>query len=217
MNVKIVPLIVLFALVAGVCAGQAAPTATAAPVAPNPNDLSVLLRQLDQTANTANMDLGKLRIEKWKADGSAKQQFQSNAELLSRNMTGTLPALVTAARTSPQNLAANFKLYRNVDALYDVLSSLADSAGHYAPANDYQTLAADSSNLQQIRHALADRVEQLATWDDAQLVRMTSGGGATAKTNTAPKKIVIDDTAPAKSTHKKKTPRTTTTSTSNPQ
>lgn len=211
MNVKIVPLFLVFALFMGVCAGQTAPA-----IQPSTNDLNVLLAQLDQTANTANMDLAKLRIEKWKADGNAKQQFQSNADLLSRNMTGTLPGLVAAARTSPQNLAANFKLYRNVDALYDVLSSLADSAGHYAPSNDYQTLAADSSNLQQIRHALADRVEQLASWEDAQVARLTTPARGT-QASTGPKKIIIDDTAPAKTTHKKKSTKPKATSSTNPQ
>ena len=211
MNAKIVPLFLLIVLCIGVCAGQ-----TTAPVAPNTNDLNLLLAQLEQTANTANMDLAKLRIEKWKADGNAKQQFQSNAELLSRNMTGTLPGLVTAARTSPQGLAANFKLYRNVDALYDVLSSLADSASHYAPSSDYQTLAADSSNLQQIRHALADRVEQLAAFNDAQMAHLPTSARGT-QSSTGPKKIVIDDTAPAKTTtHKKKTTTPKATST-NPQ
>lgn len=204
MKAKYVPLFVLFFVLTGLAAAQ---TATA----PNPNDLNLLLAQLEQTANTANLDLAKLRVDKWKADGNAKQQFQSNADLLSRNMTGTLPGLIAAARTSPQSAAANFKLYRNVDALYDVLSSLADSAGHYGPSNDYQSLAADSSNLQQIRHALADRVEQLAAFKDAELVRLASAPGAAGRSGTAPKKIIIDDSVPAKSTRKKKTTKTSST------
>jgi hypothetical protein len=212
MNAKYVPLFVLLLALAGLAAAQTAP------VAPNANDLNVLLAQLEQSTNTTTLDLAKLRIEKWKADGGAKQQFQSNADLLARNMTGTLPGLLAAARTAPQNLAANFKLYRNVDALYDVLSSLADSAGNYGPKSDYQSLAADSSNLQQIRHALADRVEQLASYDDAMLVRLTSTPSTANRSGTAPKKIVIDDTAPSRSTHRKKPATTkTTTSSTNPQ
>lgn len=208
MNAKLVPLLVLLFTLVGFAAAQ-----TAAPSQPNAADFNLLLAQLQQTANTANLDLAKLRIEKWKADGNAKQQFQANAELLSRNMTGTLPGLLAAARTSPQNLAANFKLYRNVDALYDVLSSLADSAGHYGPGNDYQTLAADSSSLQQIRHALADRVEQLASWKDAELARVSGGGSTAARSTSQPKKIVIDDSTPAKTTHKKKSSTTKTSTT----
>ncbi len=201
---KLVPLAIL--LVAISLPAQNAPAATpaAAPVAPSVNDLNMMLAQLDQVSNTSNLDLAKLRVEKWKADSNAKQQFQQQADLLARNMQGTLPGLVAAVRTSPDNLAANFKLYRNVDALYDVLSSLADQAGHYGPSSDYQTLAADSSNLEKVRHALADRMEALAGYKDAQLARASSGP-ATSKSGTAPKKIVIDDTAPAKktTTHKK--------------
>jgi hypothetical protein len=204
---KLVPLALLLAAIS-------LPAQNAPVTAPSAADLNLLLAQLDQISQTANLDLAKLRVEKWKADNNAKQQLQSNADLLARNLQGTLPGLIATVRGTPDNLTANFKLYRNVDALYDVLSSLADSAGHYAPSGDYQTLAADSSNLGTIRHALADRVEALAGYKDAQLARMTT---PMVPKGTAPsKKIVIDDTAPAKSTHKKKATKTTTSNT-NPQ
>ena len=175
------------------------------------SDLGTLLAQLDQTAHTTNLDLAKQRIEKWKTNGDARQQLQSNADLLSRNLTGTLPGLMAAVRTAPDNLAANFKLYRNVDALYDVLSALAESAGAAAPRSDYQALAADAANLQAVRHALADRIEALAATKENELTRL-HGGGATAssarsaKSGSGVKKIVIDDTTPSRSSTKKKKP-----------
>ena len=178
------------------------------------NDLNMLLAQLDQTAQTTNLDLAKQRIEKWKTNGDARQQLQSNADLLSRNLTGTLPGLMAAARMSPDNLAANFKLYRNVDALYDVLSALAESAGGAAPHNDYQALAADASNLQAVRHALADRIEALAAMKDNELARLHGGGTTSAaarpaKSGSGVKKIVIDDNAPVRSSPRKKKPAST--------
>ncbi|HTK95376.1 MAG TPA: hypothetical protein VL382_07025 [Terriglobales bacterium] len=200
---KIVPLAVL-ALVAAMAAQAPAPVA-----APSINQLNALLAQLDQTAQTTNLDLAKLRIEKWKGDGDTKRTWQSNADLLSRNLTGTLPGLLATVRTSPDNLEANFKLYRNVDALFDVLSTLADTAGRSGNSNDYQTLATDSGNLQNIRHALADRIEALATFKDAQLARMASGPAPAAKSGTGPRKIVIDDTPTThKTTTRKKKPAT---------
>lgn len=178
--------------------------------APSVADLNVLLAQLDQTAQNTNLDLAKLRIEKWKTNGDARQQLQSNADSLSRNLTGALPAIIGGVRTSPENLAANFKLYRNVDALYDVLSALTDVASNSAPHGDYQALATDVSNLEVIRRALADRIEAMATMRDAALARGTGGGTSTKTAKSGLKKIVIDDTAPAKSTTRKKKPATTT-------
>src|SRR5438046_1928640 len=111
-----------------------------APAASNPStaDLNVLLAQLDQTAQTTNLDLAKLRIEKWKTNGDSRQQFQANADSLSRNITGALPGMIGAVRSAPDNMAAHFKLYRNVDALFDVLSGLADAASSPAPQCAFQ-------------------------------------------------------------------------------
>jgi len=174
----------------------------------SPSDLNTLLAQLDQTAQTTNLDLAKLRIEKWKTNGDARQQLQSNADLLGRNLSGTLPGLVAAVRMSPDNLAAGFKLYRNVDALYDVLSALTDSAANAAPRNDYESLATDAANLQTIRHGLADRIETLAAMKDSELSRLRGGGNPASakasKSGSGVKKIVIDDTTPSRSTRKKK-------------
>ena len=35
-------------------------------------------------------------------------------------------------KNSPENLALTFKAYRNLDALYDVLNSVVESAGAFA-------------------------------------------------------------------------------------
>jgi hypothetical protein len=189
----------------------AAPAQTAAGT--SAYDLNVLLAQLDQTAQTTNLDLAKLRIEKWKGGGEARTQYQSNADSLSRNISSALPAIVGGVRSAPDNLAANFKLYRNVDALYDVLTSLTEAASSGAPHSDYQALATDLSNLEAVRRALADRIEALAASRDTEVARLRSGGGPTAaKSGTSSvKKIVIDDNAPAKpSSTRKKKPTTKT-------
>ena len=178
-----------------------------------PPDLGTLLAQLDQVSQSTTLDLAKLRIEKWKGGGDTRQQLQSNADLLSRNLSGTLPGLVAAVRSAPDNLAAQFKLYRNVDALYDVLSSLADTAGSVAPHSDYQSLSTDASNLQTVRHWLADRFEAMAAMKDSELARLRGSGtasSASAKSGkSGAKKIVIDDTAPSRSSSRKKKPAST--------
>jgi len=171
--------------------------------APAAGDLNLTLAQLERLAQTTNLDLAKLRIEKWKGGGEARAQYQANADALSRNLSASLPGRIAEVRGAPSNLAASFKLYRNVDALYDVLSALTDAAAGAAPRSDYQALAADLQNLEAIRRALADRLETMAAVMDAELVRL-GGGKSGARSKSGVKKIVIDDTAP-RSTRKKKT------------
>ncbi len=89
------------------------------------------LERLQSAASQATVDLGNLRIDKWKADAESKQQARANVDSLQRNLTSALPGLIDAARLAPQDLSAEFKLYRNLNALYDVFASLTEAAGAF--------------------------------------------------------------------------------------
>ena len=78
----------------------------------------------------------------------------------------------SAVRSAPGNLGAQFKLYRNVGALYDVFFSLTEAAGAFGPKDDFQELSQEGQQLDTMRHNLADRVEQLATAQEAELGRL---------------------------------------------
>jgi len=75
-----------------------------------------------QTSQNIDADLGKLRIEKWKADSGTKRDVLGNVESVRRNLQSALPELITQLSNSPEDIAASFNLYRNLDALYDVLA-----------------------------------------------------------------------------------------------
>lgn len=175
------------------------------------------LIQLQQAAQDANVALGKLRIDKWKTDGSQKQQAQANVESLQRNLSAALPELLQKTRQSPQDIAVNFKLYRNLSAVYDVLASVTESAGAFGPKDQYESLAQPVSVMDAVRRSLADRMEQLAASKEAELTRLRSQAktAATAPAATGVKKIVVDDNAPAPKT--KKTKAKPAASTSTPQ
>jgi hypothetical protein len=173
-------------------------------------DLQNTLAKVDQSAQAAALDIAKLRIDKWKADSSEKRQAQSNAESLQRNMTAALPTLTTSVRTAPQDVAANFKLYRNLSALNDVLRALTESAGAFGPKQDFETLAQYTQSFDDYRRTLGDYVENLATSKEAELNRLRSQVRA-AQSNPAPppKKVIVDDDQPApKKKPKKKQPAT---------
>ncbi len=218
----LVPLIAV-AWLATLAAAQAVSSNTPQPnrsttptaLQPAAGDIVSLLPQLNQVVESARVDLARLRIDKWKTSGGDKRQAQENADALQRNMGSALPAISEQVRANPASLGASFKLYRNLNALYDVLASLTESAGAFGSKEEYQALAADAANLDNLRRSLADRVEAQASAQDAQVTRLQTQARQAATAPAAPKKIVIDDTEPAhkpakKSPAKKKTTTTAT-------
>lgn len=175
--------------------------------------MTPMLAELDrlQAASTdTNSEISKLRIEKWKADGGSKQQAQSNAQSIQRNLSSALPGMISAVRSAPQDLGAEFKLYRNLNALYDVMSSLTESAGAFGPKNDYEALAKQLEVFDTARRNIGDALEQLTASTQSQLdqLRTQVRTMQTAAAAAPPKKTVVDDTEPVKktsTTHKKKT------------
>jgi len=205
---------------------QSAPANQAsAPAVPyaSVSQLNLLLSDLQQASQATQLDLAKLRIEKWKTDGNTKHGTDSDVESIQRNLQTALPELIARLRESPENLSATFKLYRNLDALYDVFGSVTESAGAFGSKDEFQWLQNDLGALQRARRSFADRMEALSDGKEAELTNLrTQLQNAKAAEATAPlKKTVVDDTETAKKpVAKKKTPpknSKTTTSTSAPK
>ena len=215
---------VLFALAASATAfGQTAATPTAAPAQASPQysvqgtvasaaspqgepvsyasvtQVNGLLAQLEATSKSTQDDLTRLRIERWKTDGSSKRQALGNVESIQRNLQNALPEMIKQVRSAPEDVPATFKLYRNLDALYDVLGSVVESAGAFGSKDDFQALANDLTSFEGTRKQIAERLENLAASKEQEIARLR----ADLKTAQAaipaapPKKVVVDDTAPA--------------------
>jgi BMFP domain-containing protein YqiC len=152
-------------------------------------------------------DISRLRIDKWKADSNSKRQAESNAESIQRNLKSALPGIMSAVRSAPQDLGAEFKLYRNLNALYDVMGSLTESTGAFGPKSDYESLAQQLDTLDSIRRNLGDSLEQLSASTQSQLDQLrTQVRSLQAQANAAPpKKVIVEDNESAsKPTTKKK-------------
>jgi hypothetical protein len=172
------------------------------------SQLNLLLSQLEQATQATQLDLAKLRIEKWKIDSSSKHQAQTNVESVQRNLQSALPEIVAQLRASPENLTSTFKLYRNLDALYDVLGAVAESAGAFGTKDEYQSLGNDLNDFERSRRSFADRMESLAGAKEGELARLrTALANAQAAVKTEPlKKVIVDDTEPPKKPPAKKKP-----------
>jgi hypothetical protein len=184
-----------------------APDASAPVPYSSVSQVNLLLSQLEQISQSIQRDLPGLRIEKWKTDTNTKRGSQADVASIQRNLQNALPAMVSELRNSPESLPPTFKLYRNLDALYDVFISLAESAGAFGSRDEYQALQNDVNSLESSRRMFADRVEALAGSKEAELAKLRTdlqNARATPKVDAPPQKTVVDDNEPPKKPVKKK-------------
>jgi hypothetical protein len=170
--------------------------------------LNGLLAQLEATSKTTQADLMKLRIDRWKTDGGSKKQALGNVDSIQRNLQNALPGIIGQLRGTPEDMPATFKLYRNLDALYDVLGSVVESTGAFGSKEDMQALSADLNTFEATRRQVAERLENLAASKEQEIVRLRTDlkTAQAAAPAAPPKKIVVDDNEPAKKPAVKKKP-----------
>jgi hypothetical protein len=214
MKIRSLGYLVTVTLLSVTAIGQtAAPPATIGPT----SSLQQQLQQLDATSRRVQADLERVRVDKWKADGSVKDQGRDNINSIEKNLGYALPSLMQQVQSNPTSVAAAVKLYRNINVVYDVLVSVAESTGAFGSKDDYQSLATDVANFDNIRRNIGDEVEQLATAQDVAYTNLLHEERArqAAVEAAPPKKVIIDDTEPAKKTSKSaKTKKKTTTESS---
>jgi hypothetical protein len=199
----------LAALAATAAHAQSTSNDAPAPVAyASASEVNNILAQVKQTAQNIDGDLSKTRVEKWKTDSGIKNEIQGNIESVRRNLQSALPEMTTALSNAPEDLAASFKLYRNLDALYDVFGQVVESAGAFGTKDEYQNLGNDMSSLQSTRRMLGERMQNLAAAKETELTRLRNEvKAAQAAPPAPPTKVVVDDTEPPKkAVKKKKTP-----------
>ncbi len=189
--------------------GSVPPSAQGAPVSyASVSQLNGLLAQLEAASKATQADLTKLRIERWKTDSSSKKQTLGDVDSIQRNLQSALPEMIGQLRNAPEDLPATFKLYRNLDALYDVMGGVVESAGAFGPKDDFQALSNDLNGFEGTRKQLAERMNNLATSKEQEIVRLR----ADLKTAQAaipaapPKKTVVNDNEPVKKPAVKKKP-----------
>jgi len=169
-------------------------SATASPVSYSSiSELNQIIANLQSASQTTQQDLSRLRIEKWKTDGNTKKQTQSDVESIMRNLQNALPGILADLKNSPENLALTFKTYRNLDALYDVMNSVVESAGAFGNKEEFQSLNNDLGAVENSRRAFAERMDKLANSKETEISQLRTEL-QTARAAAPPKKVVVDDT-----------------------
>jgi hypothetical protein len=193
-------------MLAGTSMAQTPANNASAPVSYSSiSELNQMIGNLQQASQAAQEDLSHLRIEKWKTDGNTKRQTENDAQSVLRNLQNALPGMLADLKNAPESLPATFKVYRNLDALYDVLNSLVESTGAFGSKEEFQSLNKELGAIEQSRRAFADRMDKLSSAKENEIGQLRTEL-QTARAAIPPKKTVIDDTEPAppKKTTKKK-------------
>lgn len=215
---------IIFVLMAclglGAIAQQAPVNSQAQAPGPSSTDLNTILLQVQKATSSANVNLGKLRIEKWKTDSQQKQQMQQVADSLQKNITNAVPGLISDVQTSHGGVLASFKLYHNLNVVYEFLSSMAEAAGAYGKKEEYQPLEGDATALDTVRQNLSTYIEQASGKMEAENRAAANALQARQAPGTlvpGKKVVVIDDNDTLPKKHPKSTKKKTSTPASHPQ
>ena len=150
-------------LTAALLLALAPPVAARAQAAPTAS--SLLSPSLDQLRRS----LAGLRLDKWKAPGPVRQEASGNIGSMTRDLDGTLPGLLASADSAPGTVSKNLPVFRNIDALYDVLLRVVETADLSAPEDDTASLHRALASLEDARRSLGDSLEAAALNDEQQL------------------------------------------------
>jgi hypothetical protein len=203
--VVILLLLTPFAIAQNSQAAPSQPQTTAAQPQTLPPGLEPILARIQKAAEASKADLTGLHIEKWKIDRQQKAELTKIADSLQRNLTSAVPDLIKDVRSSNGSVSTTFKLYHNLNVVYEYMNYLADSASVLSKDDDSYPLSREAGTLDTARQDLSNFVEQAATNLEDKL--RLALAPRPAPQELAPKKVVVDDSTSKKSatSRKKKT------------
>ncbi len=169
-----------------------------APVASTSETLTPALARVSQAVQALN-------IGKWKVSGQQKSLSQKDAQSVSRDLDQALPGLMQQATAQPASVAAAFAVYRNVDALYDVLLRLAKTAENGAPQSEAASLQFALERLETARTQLGQAIQAVAADHDTALTKLVTAAQAQAAQSARPATTVVEDGPKPAARHKRKT------------
>jgi hypothetical protein len=214
-SAQVALLTLLFVSGSGAARAQAAPppAPAQAPAAVAPAPTSFSMNNLRPALANVQTAITNLNVAHWKAPNDIRATTQQDVNSMQRDLNTTLPTLMAqadaAAANGPVALSPAFAVFRNLDALYDVMLRVTETAGLAGSASD-------ASSLEEARAGLEDGRAKLGTWllqaigtQDAQVAHAQAAvARPPAAPPPAPNKIVVDDGPDTTKPRKKKPPTT---------
>ena len=191
----------VFALLASsaLAMAQAPPQSAAAPAGPAPVSVSTgpALASLRPALDQVGSAVANLRIGHWKTPGDIRKGTEEDVASIQRDLSTTLPPLLDQAQASTSGqvtLAPSFAVFRNIDALYDVLLRVTEMATLAGSQVEATRLEDARSALELARAQLGNLLLAGVSAQDAELARLRAQKVEAAKTPPpAPTKTVVND------------------------
>jgi hypothetical protein len=127
--------------------------------------LQPALRQVGQALSGAEP-------QHWKAPRSVKSAVEGDIDAIQRDLNGTLAGLLQRADAAPGSVPAAFQVYRNVDALYDTLLRVVETAQLAAPDREASALQTALGTLENAREQVGDSILSGAQSQQDELIRL---------------------------------------------
>lgn len=197
----------LLAAVSVVAAGQ-----TAAVPAPGTGGSSTVSTTIGPSLSQVAQALNGINVKRWKAPNSVREAADGNVSSIQRDLSGTLAGLLQQADAAPTSVPAAFSVYRNLDALYDTLLRVVETAELAAPDNEEAALESALKSLENARSSLGDAILNGSQTQQVELVRLRAAITAGAGVQHTPVKTTVIDDGPAAAhttTHRRHTTTTT--------
>jgi len=204
----------LLAAISVVAASQ-----TAAVPAPPTGAGSTVSRIIGPSLSQVAQALNGINVRRWKAPNSVRDAADGNVASIQRDLSGTLAGLLQQADASPTSVPAAFSVYRNLDALYDTLLRVVETAELAAPDNEEAALESALKSLENARSSLGDAILNGSQTQQIELVRLRAAITAAAGTQRTPVKTTVIDDGPAAAhttTHRRHTTTTKKPSSNSP-
>jgi hypothetical protein len=157
-----------------------------------------LSNALQPALSQVNQAVSGIDIRHWKAPGSVKSAVAGDVSSIQRDLSGTLAGLMSQAEAAPSSIPSSFAVYRNVDALYDTLLRVVETANLAAPDQDATALESALTQLESARTDLGEKIQVATQAQQSEIVRLRTVIARAAAAPAPPVKTVVVDDGPAK-------------------
>jgi hypothetical protein len=165
-----------------------------APAAAAPPPTGFAITSLSPALANVQTTIGNINLSHWKTSSATRSAIQQDVSSMQRDLNATLPGLLAQAEASgPGVLAPTFAVFRNLDALYDVLLRVTETAALEGSGSDASSLEDARSGLEDARAKLGVWLTQSIGAQDAQIARQQALPPRPAAAPAPPAKIVVDD------------------------
>lgn len=167
-----------------------APGAAPSPIAVAPTEA------IRPALNRIHEVLAGLNVSRWKAPGEVRSVTQRDIDSIQHDIASTLPPLLDQAAGPAASVASYFAVYRNIDALYDVLLRVSETATLAGSQSDADTLQGTLASLESSRRNLGDAILAAAANQEQELAGLRAAvarAAAEAAKPIAPTKTIVDD------------------------